>query len=142
MRRLWQDPVSSHHGEFWNLEPSGPTPSRSSRRTHPSTWAARATWRSARVVRLGADWLPFNVTPDQLVERRARLAELLEPTGRPVSDVHITASPNRAAARPEFAAGFAEAGADQLLVHLRTKVTVDTVEAALDELAANYGVSA
>lgn len=59
-----------------------------------------------------------------------------------MDQVHITASPNRAAARPEFAAAFADAGADQLLVHLRTKLTVDTVEAALDELAASYDVSA
>ena len=56
-----------------------------------------------RVVRLGADWLPFTLSPALLVERRARLAELLEPTGRSIDDVYITASPNRDSARGELA---------------------------------------
>ncbi|MEZ5263993.1 MAG: hypothetical protein R2755_19960 [Acidimicrobiales bacterium] len=93
-----------------------------------------------RVVRLGADWLPFNVSPEKLVERRAALAALLEGTGRSIDDVHVTASPNRDSARPELAGAFAEAGADQLLVHLRRKVTVETVEGAVDELATAYGI--
>jgi hypothetical protein len=39
-----------------------------------------------------------------------------------------------------LAAAFAEAGADQLLVGLRWKVTAEGVEAALDELTAAYAV--
>ena len=38
------------------------------------------------------------------------LAELLEPTGRSIDDVYITASPNRDSARGELAPAFAEAG--------------------------------
>ena len=91
-----------------------------------------------RVVKLGADWLPFSVTPETLTERRAKLAEALDGTGRDISDVHITASPSRDAARPELADGFAEAGADQLIVHLRRRATVDDVESMLDVLAKDY----
>ena len=91
-------------------------------------------------MRLGAQWLPFNISPTDLAARRARLAELLDGTGRSVNDVHVTASANRESARAELAPAFAEAGADQLLVHLRRKVTVDTLPEALDELAAAYGL--
>jgi alkanesulfonate monooxygenase SsuD/methylene tetrahydromethanopterin reductase-like flavin-dependent oxidoreductase (luciferase family) len=93
-----------------------------------------------RVVRLGADWLPFNVSPESLGRQRHRLAELLEGSGRGLDDVHITASPDRASARPELAQAFAEAGADQMLVHLRRSVTTETLPAALDDLAGAYGL--
>lgn len=142
MRRLWIDAESAHDGEFWHLEPSRAFPKPVQQPHPPIHVGGESDVALRRVVRLGADWLPFNVTPELLTERRARLAELLEGSGRGIDDVHITASPNRDAARPEFAAGFAEAGADQLIVHLRKKVTVDTLEAALDELAAAYGVTA
>jgi hypothetical protein len=95
-----------------------------------------------RVVRLGAQWLPFNVTPTTLAERRARLGELLEGSGRTLDDVTITASAHREAARGELAPAFAEAGADQLLVHLRRRVDAEGVAAALDEVADAYGVTA
>jgi probable F420-dependent oxidoreductase len=140
MRRLWIDPLSSHKGEFWELQPSRAFPKPVQHPHPPIHVGGESDVAIRRVVRLGADWLPFNVSPEALVQRRAKLAELLEPTGRSIDDVHITASPNRDSARPELAPAFADAGADQLLVHLRRKVDVDTVEAALDELVAGYRI--
>jgi probable F420-dependent oxidoreductase len=140
MRRLWMDPLSSHKGEFWELQPARAFPKPVQQPHPPIHIGGESDVAIRRVVRLGADWLPFNVSPESLVERRAKLAELLEPTGRSIDDVHITASPNRESARPELAPAFADAGADQLLVHLRRKVTVDTVESALDELVASYRI--
>jgi probable F420-dependent oxidoreductase len=142
MRRIWEDPLSSHKGEFWELQPSRAFPKPVQQPHPPIHVGGESDVAIRRVVRLGADWLPFNVSPETLVRRRAKLAELLEPTGRSIDDVHITASPTREAARPEFASAFAEAGADQLLVHLRRKVTAETVDAALDELAESYGIGA
>lgn len=142
MRRLWMDSESAHEGEFWSLPPSRAFPKPVQTPHPPIHIGGESDVALRRVVRLGADWLPFNVTPPLLVERRAALAELLAPTGRSIEDVHITASPNREAARPEFAAAFAEAGADQLIVHLRKKVTLETVAGAIDELGTAYGVGA
>jgi len=140
MRRLWIDAESTHRGEFWTLEPSRAFP-KPVQQPHPPIHVGGETDVALRrVVRLGADWLPFNVSPDKLVERRARLAELLEPTGRSIGDVFTTASPDRDSARPELAPAFAEAGADQLMVHLRRKVTADTVADAVAELAVAYGI--
>lgn len=142
MRRLWIDPLSQHDGEFWHLEPARAFPKPVQSPHPPIHIGGESDVAIRRVVRLGADWLPFNVTPQMLTERRAKLAELLEPTGRSITDVFITASPHRDAARPEFADAFAEAGADQLIVHLRRKVTADTVAASLDELATAYKIDA
>jgi probable F420-dependent oxidoreductase len=142
MRRLWCDPLSAHEGEFWTLPPSRAFP-KPVQRPHPPIYVGgESDVALRRVVRLGADWLPFNVTPATLTERRAKLAQLLEGSGRSIDDVRIVASPNREVARPEFAAAFAEAGADQLIVHMRRSVNVDNVESALDELASAHGLRA
>jgi probable F420-dependent oxidoreductase len=141
MRRLWIDSESSHQGRFWSLEPSRAFPKPIQTPHPPIHVGGESDIAIRRVVRLGADWLPFNVSPELLVERRARLAELLEGTGRDVTDVHITASANRDSARPELAPAFADAGASQLLVHLRRRITVDDVESALDEMAHAYGLN-
>lgn len=142
MRRLWIDSESSHQGRFWTLAASRAFPKPVQSPHPPIHVGGESDLALRRVVRLGAEWLPFNVSPESLVERRARLAQLLEGTGRDVADVHITASPNRDSARPELASAFDEAGADQLIVHLRRKVTVEDVEKTLDELAASYGLNA
>jgi probable F420-dependent oxidoreductase len=140
MRRLWIDPESSHQGRFWTLEPARAFPKPVQSPHPPIHVGGEGDAAIARVVRLGADWLPFNVSPAILTERRARLAEQLDGTGRRIEEVHITVSPNRDSARANLAPAFAEAGADQLLVHLRRRVTIDNVEAELDGLAADYGL--
>lgn len=142
MKRLWCDPLSSYEGEFWTLPPSRAYPKPVQQPYPPIHIGGETDIALRRVVRLQADWLPFNMTPETLVERRARLGEMLEGSGRSLSDVHITVSPNREVARPEFAQAFAEAGADQLIVHMRRSVTVDNVAEALDEMATAYGLAA
>lgn len=142
MRRLWVDPVSAHEGRFWTLPPSRAFPKPVQLPHPPIHVGGESDAAIARVARLGAHWLPFNMSPELLVTKRAQLAQLLEGTGRGIDDVHVTVSPNRDSARPELAGAFAEAGADQLLVHLRRKVTVDDIDAVLDDLARAYGVTA
>lgn len=147
MRRIWVDSESAHSGEFWQLEPSRAFPKPVQTPHPPIHVGGESDFAISRVVRLGADWLPFNVNPEMLVERRAKLAQALDDAGatsgstRRIDDVHITASPNRDFARPDTANAFAEAGADQLLVHLRRNISVDGLEGALDELAKAYGIA-
>jgi len=140
MRRLWVDSESSHDGEFWQLPPSRAFP-KPVQDPHPPIHVGGETDAALRrVARLGADWLPFNVTPDQLAKRRLDLAELLDGSGRSVDDVHVTASPHRDAVGGQHAAAFAEAGADQLLVHLRRATTLDSIESVLDEIVDAYSI--
>lgn len=142
MRRLWCDAESSFEGEFWSLPPSRAFPKPVQQPHPPIHIGGESDVALRRVVRLGADWLPFNVDPPMLTQRRADLAKLLEGTGRTIDEVFITASPRRDAAKPEFAPEFAEAGADQLIVHLRRSVNEQNIESALDELASAYNISA
>jgi probable F420-dependent oxidoreductase len=140
MRRLWLDSVSSHQGELWELPPSRAFPKPMQSPHPPIHVGGESDAAMRRVVRLDADWLPFNISPASLADKRSKLAALLEGSGRSIDDVHITASPNRDSARPELAPEFAAAGADQLLVHLRRRIGLDELDAALDELADAYGV--
>jgi len=95
-----------------------------------------------RVVRLGADWLPVNLTPEELAGRRSDLTALLEGTGRRLEDVFTTVSPTRRPAGDDMVDRYAAAGADQLLVNLGRRVTVDDVGAALDDLTGAFGLQA
>lgn len=143
MQRLWCDPESSFEGEFWTLEPARAYPKPVQQPHPPIHVGGESDVALRRVVRLGADWLPFNVSPALLAQRRERLAELLEGTGRSVDDVFISASADRASARSRgaLAPAYEEAGADQLLVHFRRNVTLDNLDTTLDEMAVDYGVS-
>jgi alkanesulfonate monooxygenase SsuD/methylene tetrahydromethanopterin reductase-like flavin-dependent oxidoreductase (luciferase family) len=143
MQRLWCDPESSFEGEFWTLEPARAYPKPVQQPHPPIHVGGESDVALRRVVRLGADWLPFNVSPALLAQRRERLAELLEGTGRSVDDVFISASADRESARSRgaLAPAYEEAGADQLLVHFRRNVTLDNLDTTLDEMAADYGVS-
>jgi len=142
MRRLWCDSESRFEGEFWTLKPARAFPKPVQQPHPPIHVGGESDLALRRVVRLGADWLPFNVTPEILAERRARLGQLLEGSGRRLDQVFVTASARRDAAGGQRAREFEEAGADQLLVHLRRRVDVDSVASALDELVEAYGVPA
>lgn len=142
MRSLWTDSVSSHDGELWTLPPSRAFPKPVQEPHPPIHVGGEGPAARRRVVRLGADWLPFNMTPTTLAEGRSELAALLDEADgdRTIDDVQITASPDRDSAGPERATEFAEAGADQLLIHLRRRVTVDDLDETLDDLATAYGL--
>jgi probable F420-dependent oxidoreductase len=146
MRSLWTESVSSHDGDFWTLPESRAFPKPVQSPHPPIHVGGEGAAARRRVVRLGAEWLPFNMSPAALAEGRAELARLLDgcedgpSAGRAIDDVHITVSPDRESATPELAGAFAEAGADQLLVHLRGRVGVDDLDAALDEAAEAYGI--
>ncbi len=146
MRSLWTDSVSTHEGEFWTLPESRAFPKPVQSPHPPIHVGGEGPAARRRVARLGAEWLPFNMSPPSLAAGRAALAQELDDAGgngdRNIDDVWITVSPNRESATPDLAPAFADAGADQLLVHLRRRVGLDDLDAALDELAAAYGVAA
>lgn len=140
MRALWCDPESSFEGEFWNLAPCRAYP-KPVQQPHPPIWVGGESDAALRrVVRLGGHWLPFNIEVETLVERRARLGELLEGTGRSVSDVGVIARPTPASTTPDLMDAFAEAGADQLLIPISGRLTATDAPARLDELATSYGL--
>ncbi len=140
MHTLWCDDESSFSGEFWHLEASRAYP-KPVQHPHPPIWVGgESDVALRRVVRLSAEWFPFNLEPDTFAARRHDLAHLLDGTDRTIDDVAITVRPSAAATGAPFASAFADAGADQLVIGLPRGTSSD-VEAALDQLAADYGVS-
>jgi len=97
-----------------------------------------------RVVRLDAEWFPFNLDPAGLAARRADLAGLLDASGngngRSIDDVFITIRPLPGSDGPEHVQAFADAGAHQVVTFL-PRGSSSNVEAGLDDLAKAYGLS-
>ena len=82
MRSLWTDSVSSHEGEFWSLAESRAFPKPAQSPHPPIHVGGEGAAARRRVARLGAEWLPFNMTPEALAAGRADLANLLaDPSG-------------------------------------------------------------
>ena len=140
MRRLWCDAESSFRGEFWSLEPCRAFPKPVQDPHPPVHVGGESDVALRRVVRLEAHWFPFNIDPDTLVARRSDLARLLEATGRPIDDVHITVSPSRSASGPQHLAAFAEAGADQVVLRVPGGATPSDMAEKLDALAGACGI--
>ena len=144
MQRLWCDAESSFEGEFWTLAAvAGRSPSRCSSPIRPSTSAARATSRCAGSSASARDWLPFNVSPGAAGPASGRLAGAARGhrrgrsttcTSPPAPDRRL--GPRRAGRRPSPRPAptscWSTCGA-------RSPST--TSSAALDELAAAYGVA-
>jgi probable F420-dependent oxidoreductase len=139
MRRLWCDDLSAFEGEFWSLAPSRAYP-KPVQDPHPPIYVGgESDIALRRVVRLNAQWFPFNLSPEGLAARRADLARLLEPTGRPIEDVSITVFPEIGCRDPEHVAAFAEAGADQVVL-AGPRGTLDALGSELDDLAGACGI--
>ena len=143
MRRLWCDAESAFSGEFWDLAPSRAYP-KPVQTPHPPIYVGGESDAALRrVVRLGAQWFPFNLDPDGLAARRTDLAALLRTAGtgtlRSIDEVRIIVRPSPAASGPGFAGAFADAGAEQLIIPA-PRVAAGEVPAALDALASAYGL--
>ena len=139
MRRLWYDEVSEFEGRFWNLAPSRAYP-KPVQDPHPPIYVGgESDVALRRVVRLGAQWFPFNLSPEQLAERRADLARLLEPVGRPIEDVTIAVFPDVDWRDPRHVPAYAEAGADQVVL-TGPRGPVADVGVELDDLAQACGI--
>ena len=139
MRRLWCDDVSEFEGRFWSLAPSRAYPKPVQEPHPPIHVGGESDVALRRVARLGAEWFPFNLSPDGLAARRADLARLLEPVGRAIEDVAITVFPDVGWRDPAHVEAFAEAGADQVVLPA-PRGTPAEVGSRLDDLAAACGL--
>ncbi|HZP30268.1 MAG TPA: LLM class F420-dependent oxidoreductase [Acidimicrobiia bacterium] len=134
LKRCWVDPVSEHHGEFYDLAPCRMYP-KPVQQPHPPVHIGGESDAALRRVARSADgWHGFRLTPAEAAERIRRLGELLDAEGRRLDDVEVTIGtyllPVDRAALEQYAA----AGVDQVVV-LDLAATVDDVHAALDRLA-------
>ncbi len=90
MRALWTDGTVEHHGEFFDFETVSCEP-RPLQSGGPPLWIAGST-RAARrrAARLGDGWHPVRLTPEQLAQGMAEIAELAEAEGRDAAQIGLS----------------------------------------------------
>jgi probable F420-dependent oxidoreductase len=134
MRRLWCDPISEHHDEFYDLPACRQYPKPVQRPHPPIHFGGESDAALRRVADVGQGWYGFNLEPDQAVERIQRLEKLLAERGRKRRDVEISISPYLRPIDLDAVKRYRDAGADQVIL-LCFAGNVDGLRARLDQLA-------
>jgi probable F420-dependent oxidoreductase len=116
IRRLWCDPVSEYRDEFYELPACRQYPKPIQQPHPPIHFGGESEAALRRVADLGQGWYGFNLLPEELAARIARLDVLLAERGRSRADVKITVSPYLKPAAPDALAAYRDAGADQVVV--------------------------
>jgi probable F420-dependent oxidoreductase len=135
MRRLWEDDVSEHHGEFYDLAPVRQYP-KPVQTPHPPIHVGGESDASLRrVAKLAQGWYGFNVAPADVPERLAFLDKLLADRGRTRDEIEVSICPYLLGLQPGDVERYEEAGVDQVIL-LALAFDVEGIAPALDGLAA------
>ena len=115
MKALWCQEVSEYRGELYTLPACVQNPKPVQQPHPPILFGGESDAALRRVAELGQGWYGFQLGPDELVERLARLDELLAEAGRSRNDVRIVVSPRERLKSPAEVAPYAEAGVEELV---------------------------
>jgi probable F420-dependent oxidoreductase len=115
-KRLWCDPVSAYEDRFYRLPACRAYPKPTQRPHPPIHFGGESDAALARVADLGQGWYGFDLDPAAFTERMRRLDALLAARGRKRSDLAISVSPYLRATTPDDLAGYAAAGAGQVIL--------------------------
>jgi probable F420-dependent oxidoreductase len=115
-KRLWCDPVSAYEDRFYRLPACRAYPKPVQRPHPPIHFGGESDAALARVADLGQGWYGFDLDPAAFTERMRRLDALLAARGRKRSDLAISVSPYLRATTPDDLAGYAAAGAGQVIL--------------------------
>lgn len=134
MRRLWTDPVSEFHGEFYDLPACRQYPKPVQQPIPPIHFGGETDAALRRVADLGQGWYGFSREPEQVPERIATLERLLTERGRSRDDVVVSICPYLLGVDSDKAKRYADVGVDQLIL-MAFAPTPDALVATLDGLA-------
>lgn len=135
LRTLWQDDVSEHRGELYDLPPCRMYPKPVQTPHPPIVVGGESDAALRRVARHGDGWFSFDRVPADLPEALARLDAALDAEGRKRGDVTVTVSPYFKPVGPAEIAGYAELGVDRLVV-VALAFDHDSMHQQLDALVA------
>jgi probable F420-dependent oxidoreductase len=137
MRRLWCDEVSEFKDEFYELPACRQFPKPIQKPHVPIHFGGESDAALQRAADIGQGWYGFNLEPEGVVERLARLDGLLEANGRRRSDLSISVSPYLREMTPAKLEAYRRAGADQviLIAFARDRAAIAS---ALGRLAQDY----
>jgi probable F420-dependent oxidoreductase len=118
MRTLWEDEISKHHDEFYDLAACRQFPKPVQKPYPPIHVGGESDAALRRVAKLGQGWYGFNLLPDAVPERLAFLDKQLADNGRTRSEVEVSISPYLLGASPDDIKRYGDAGVDQLILLL------------------------
>jgi probable F420-dependent oxidoreductase len=133
MRALWCDPISEHHGTYYDLAPCRqfPKPVQS---PHPPIHVGGESNRALRrVADLGDGWYGFNQLPEQIPERLTFLDRLLDERGRSRRDITVSICPYLQAVGDGAVERYHQAGVDQIIAMVFA-LDIDSLRSTLDDL--------
>jgi alkanesulfonate monooxygenase SsuD/methylene tetrahydromethanopterin reductase-like flavin-dependent oxidoreductase (luciferase family) len=90
-----------------------------------------------RTADLGQGWYGFNLEPDGVAERLARLDRMLAANGRKRGDLVVSVSPYLREVTPAKLEGYRRAGADQVILIAMARDRA-AISATLEKLAEQY----
>ena len=138
MRRLWEDEISEHHGELYDLPACRQYPKPVQQPHPPIHFGGESNAALRRVADLGQGWYGFNLEPDGVPERLAYLEKLLAERGRTLDEVEVSICPYLKGAQPDDVKRYEDAGVDQLIL-LAFAFDPDGIVETLDGLATTFG---
>ena len=118
MKTLWCDEVSSYKGELFTLPECLQNPKPVQRPHPPVIFGGESNAALRRVVELGQGWYGFQVTPEQVEERLAKLDLLLAEAGRSRDGVQIFVAPPRRGLDADTVRRYQDLGVEQLILPL------------------------
>jgi probable F420-dependent oxidoreductase len=133
MKRLWCDPVSEFHGEFYDLPACRQYPKPLQQPHPPIHFGGESDAALRRVADIGRGWYGFNVPPEDVGTHVKRLDSFLAEVGRTRDEVFVSICPYLLGADTDKAKRYADAGIDQLIV-MAFAPTPDTLVQTLDGL--------
>ena len=134
MKTLWCDEVSSYKGEFFDLPDCLQNPKPVQKPHPPIIFGGESDAALRRVAELGQGWYGFQVTPEQVEERLAKLDGMLEAAGRARTDVQVFVAPQRRGLDSDVVRRYADLGVEQLILPLFAR-DVDGLRRAADAAA-------
>jgi probable F420-dependent oxidoreductase len=134
MRRLWEDPISEHHGEFYDMPGLRQYPKPVQQPHPPIHFGGESDAALKRVADVGQGWYGFNLLPDEVPERLTFLEKLLSNNGRSLNDIEVSVCPYLKGAEPDAIKRYADVGVDQVIL-LAFALDIDSLKSTLDDLA-------
>jgi probable F420-dependent oxidoreductase len=134
MRRLWEDPVSEHHGEYYDMPALRQYPKPIQQPHPPIHIGGESDPALKRVAQFGQGWYGFNLLPEEVPPRVAVLEKLLAEQGRSRDDIEISICPYLKGADPDTVRRYEDVGVDQVIL-LALGFDIDGLKQVLDDLS-------
>jgi len=133
MKALWTQEVAEFHGATVDIAPCYFNPKPLQKPHPPILVGGESDAALRRVAAFGDGWYGFDLEPEQLRGRLARLDALLAEHGRARRDIAVFVCPNRHRLTEESLAAYRNCGVDQLIAPLFAR-SIDDLKRRVDRL--------